>query len=154
MNNKILYRSISAIITSAIMWFFGILGLLMFKEFTNENRLYINIVCVIVLFTQLYYITIRPVVLAKTFFVDINEDRIEYSKGVIFKSSVIIPIKRVQYIEKSSNVLGNKFDLLGIKIYTSSSSHQIGCLSPDENSSLSESIARFIKEKSDDNHGK
>src|SRR5699024_8906782 len=74
---------------------------------------------------MIYKITIRPILLHKTWRYDIDENYIQLKYGFINKHSLIIPMSRVEYVNTNQGPILRYYNLSVLTIGTITSANQI-----------------------------
>src|SRR5699024_2204392 len=74
---------------------------------------------------MIYELTIRPILLQKTWRYDIDENYIQLKYGFINKHSLIIPMSRVEYVNTNHGPILRYYNLSVLTIVTITSANQI-----------------------------
>lgn len=122
------YYLLVFIITFCILFLISIL----FFEYLNT---YYNLYCVIVSIILISYIIIVPIILKISYSrykYIINLNKIEFSHGIIFIKTIIIPFNKIQHIIIKQNPINKIFNLKTIKFVTANKSYSIQGLSNNE----------------------
>lgn len=136
-------RAITTIIVAAILIAGKVFLTTKFGALKGSVGFYVNIViAVIVLFLLINAIVYPKVEYAQWRYL-INEDKIEFSEGIYYISTVVIPIVRVQHIMVSQGPINKRFNLADLHIYTAGGSHKI----PNIDMEKAEEISNFLKDK-------
>src|SRR5690625_5811113 len=81
---------------------------------------------------MIYELTIRPILLQKTWRYDIDENYIQLKYGFINKHSLIIPMSRVEYVNTNQGPILRYYNLSVLTIGTITSANQISPISVAE----------------------
>jgi membrane protein YdbS with pleckstrin-like domain len=136
-------RAITTIIVSAILIGGKYFITIKFSAFKGKAGFYVNIVIVVIILFLLLNAIIYPKIEYKQWRYLINEDKIEFSEGIYYINTVVIPIVRVQHIMVSQGPINKRFNLADIHIYTAGGSHKI----PNIEMEKAEEISNFLKDK-------
>lgn len=79
----------------------------------------------ILIIIMIYELTIRPILLQKTWRYDIDENYIQLKYGFINKHSLIIPMSRVEYVNTNQGPILRYYNLSVLTIGTITSANQI-----------------------------
>lgn len=74
---------------------------------------------------------VLPFLTYKYYSYQVNEENIHIIKGIIYKTEIIIPIKRIQHVEKFEGPLQMLFKQASVLIFTAGSAQSIIGLSKD-----------------------
>lgn len=80
---------------------------------------------VLLLVTGVWYIFLSPALTYRYFSYDVREEEVEIHSGIFFRKYVLVPMTRVQHVEKASGPVLRKFDLAQISIVTAATTHEI-----------------------------
>jgi len=137
-------RAITTIIVSAIL-IGGKYFLLSKFKFSGdaEWNLVINIVIGIIIGLLLLNTLIYPKIEYKQWRYMINKDKIEFSEGIYYITTTIVPIVRVQHIKVNQGPINRIYKLADLHIYTAGGSHKI----PNIEVEKAEEISSYLKDK-------
>ncbi len=101
-----------------------------------------------------YYIMaiVAPIVEARTFSYDINLQRLSFTRGVYRKTTVIIPMHRMQHLTTITSLIAKKFDVGRLEIVTTNGTHIIQYITCEEAQILSEKLSENIFKKQVSDH--
>lgn len=136
-------RAIATAIVSAILIggdFFLTIKLNIFKE---SLSLYTNIGIVIIIVLMLLNTIVYPSLEYKQWRYIITKDKIEFSEGIYWIKTVIIPIVRIQHIKINQGPINRRFKLSNLEIHTAGGSYTI----PNIELEKAEEISDFLKDK-------
>lgn len=137
-------RAITTLIVSAIL--IGGKYFLISKlniDIVGAVDLCINIGIAVIITLLLLNAIIYPIIEFKQWCYTITKDKIEFSEGIYYITTNIIPIVRVQHIKVSQGPINRMFKLADLHIYTAGGSHKI----PNIELSKAEEISSFLKDK-------
>lgn len=113
-----------------------ILGSLIFSfhyfDWLNWIGVLIYILFGIAFLIMIYELTIRPVLLQRTWRYDIDENYIQLKHGFINKHSLIIPMSRVEYVNTNQGPILRYYDLSVLTIGTITSANKIPAIPMQE----------------------
>lgn len=89
----------------------------------------------IVIITLIFHLVV-PFYIYKLYGYEVNEDEIIIHKGVIFRQKIILPVKRIQHIEKLQGPIQTLFKINTVSIFTAGSSSFINGLSNIDTNNL------------------
>ncbi|ADL53013.1 PH domain-containing protein [Clostridium cellulovorans] len=136
-------RAIPTIIISAIL-IGGDYYLTKKGDFFNDtSSLLANIAIGVIIFLMLLNTIVYPSLEYKQWRYIITKDKIEFSEGIYWISTVVIPIVRVQHIKINQGPINRKFNLANLHIYTAGGSYRI----PNIEMKKAEEISDFLKDK-------
>lgn len=104
----------------------------------------IIVLSLIVLFLAIFNF-ILPFYIYRLYGYQLNGDTVMVQRGVLFRRNVIIPIKRIQHIEKYQGPIQSLFHLTTVIIYTAGSNVLIIGVATDQVDSLIESIRQPLQ---------
>jgi membrane protein YdbS with pleckstrin-like domain len=73
-----------------------------------------------------------------------EEDKVILKYGVFVRETVVIPIKRIQYVDTSTGPILSHFELTNLAIYTAGGKYEIPSLASDIAKELQNSITSFV----------
>lgn len=82
----------------------------------------------IVLITLIFHFVL-PFYIYKLYGYEVNEDEIIIHRGIIFRQKIIVPIKRIQHVQKSQGPIQTLFKINTVSIFTAGSAVFINGLS-------------------------
>lgn len=88
---------------------------------------------------------IVPLYIYKLHGYDVNEEEVTILKGVIFKKMSIVPIKRIQHVEKTDGPIQRAYKQSNIKIFTAGSAEAIIGLSSEDATNLLNELNSRLK---------
>lgn len=136
-------RAITTVIVSAIL-IGGSYFLTTKLEFLSGTpSLYMNIGVSIIIFFMILNTIVYPSIEYKQWKYRITKDKIEFSEGIYWIKTVVIPIVRVQHIKISEGPINRKYNLANLQIYTAGGSYTI----PNIELKTAEEISEFLKDK-------
>lgn len=98
-----------------------------------------------VLVIMIYELTIRPVLLQKTWRYDIDRNYIQLKHGFINKRSLIIPMSRVEYVNTNQGPILRHYNLSVLTIGTITSANQIPAIPVAEARKIRELIVHLAE---------
>ncbi|MGG4393440.1 PH domain-containing protein [Paenibacillus thiaminolyticus] len=105
---------------------------------------------VLFLVTGVWYIFLSPVLTYRYFSYDVREEEVEIHSGIFFRKYVLVPMTRVQHVEKASGPVLRKFDLAQISIVTAATTHEIQGLKAEDAEGLKQRIAVLARVEDDE----
>lgn len=136
-------RAIATVIVAAIL-IIGDYFLTTKLDFLRGNlSLYVNIGIGIIIFFMILNTVAYPSIEYKQWKYMITKDKIEFSEGIYWIKTVVIPIVRVQHIKISEGPINRRFNLANLQIYTAGGSYTI----PNIELKKAEEISEFLKDK-------
>jgi len=137
-------RAITTIIVSAVL-IGGKCFLLSKFKFSGDTEwnLVINIVIAIIIGLLLLNTFIYPKIEYKQWRYMITKDKIEFSEGIYYITTTIVPIVRVQHIKVNQGPINRMYKLADLHIYTAGGSHRI----PNIEVEKAEEISSYLKDK-------
>jgi membrane protein YdbS with pleckstrin-like domain len=139
--------AIDGYLTSGIFLIIAVI-LNMFLEF---NALWkyiltgsIYVISLIVLMCSLFI----PKYKYEKFRYDIDDEKISLRYGVLEEKNVIIPMRRVQYVDTEQGILLKKYDLINLMVHTAGGSYTIPYLEKEIGTKLQLSITKKVQEES------
>ncbi|MBK1813254.1 PH domain-containing protein [Clostridium sp. YIM B02505] len=112
-----------------------------FLEGTASIYLYIGIAIIIGLL--LLNTIVYPKLEYKQWTYSVTKDKIEFSEGIYWVKTVVIPIVRVQHIKINQGPINRSFGLADLQIFTAGGAHKI----PNIEMAKAEEISEFLKDK-------
>ncbi|MDV4152692.1 PH domain-containing protein [Clostridium sp. AL.422] len=109
-----------------------------FDEIKIIFTLGISVLIIILLINSFVY----PIFEYKQWSYIITNDKIEFTEGIYFKRTVIIPIIRVQHIQVNQGPINKFLNLCNIIIFTAGGQHKI----PNIDTKRAEEISEYLKE--------
>lgn len=106
----------------------------------------------IIFILMIYELTIRPVLLQKTWRYDIDEHYIQLKHGFINKQSLIIPMSRVEYVNTNQGPILRYYDLSVLTIGTITSANKIPAIPTSEAQEIRELIVHLAELDKDSSH--
>lgn len=76
-----------------------------------------------------------------------DEEKIILKYGVFFETSVIIPMRRVQYVDTEQGIILKKYKLIKLTVHTAGGQHEIPFLESEIGNKLGISITKIVQEK-------
>ena len=126
-----------------------IIGSLIFSYYYFDWLSWIGIILYIflgfMLIIMIYELTIRPVLLQKTWRYDIDENYIQLKHGFINKRSLIIPMSRVEYVNTNQGPILRHYNLSVLTIGTITSANQIPAIPVAEAQEIRELIIHLAE---------
>lgn len=104
----------------------------------------------LVVIIMIYELTIRPVLLQKTWRYDIDENYIQLKYGFINKYSLIIPMSRVEYVNTNQGPILRHYDLSVLTIGTITSANAIPAIPVAEAQEIRELIIHLAELESNE----
>jgi len=83
----------------------------------------------------------------KKFEYDIDEEKIILNYGVFIEKKVIIPMRRVQYVDTEQGIILRKYKLINLTIHTAGGQHEIPYLESEIGNEIQLRIAKIVQEK-------
>ncbi|MDS0524338.1 PH domain-containing protein [Clostridium sp. SHJSY1] len=139
----VISRAISTIIISGILiggYYYFAIKLNAFNETVN---FYLKIGIAVIIFFMLLNTIVYPSFEYKQWRYLITKDKIEFSEGIYWIKTIVIPIVRIQHIKIKQGPINRKFKLADIQIYTAGGSYTI----PNIEMGKAEEISDFLKDK-------
>jgi uncharacterized protein len=143
----IIARLISTFILSTVLIVIRIFLSKVIDSFTEISFIYtvsILILIIILLINSFVY----PVIEYKQWRYIITNDKIEFTEGIYFLKTVIIPIIRIQHIQLNQGPINKYFNLYDIYIFTAGGQHKIPNIDVKKAEEISEYLKEVIKGKS------
>ncbi|VEU81044.1 PH domain-containing protein [Haploplasma axanthum] len=113
-------------------------------RFNNQT---IRMICLILatLFVVMIAIInfVIPFFIYKMYSYELTEDHIVIQKGVLFRKKIIVPIKRIQHLEKLQGPIQNLFNQSSIQFFTAGSVEVLNGLNVD----IADSIILDVEKK-------
>ncbi|MBD7912223.1 MULTISPECIES: PH domain-containing protein [Clostridium] len=109
----------------------------------GNPSVYANVAIAIIIFLMLLNTILYPRLEYKQWRYRISEDKIEFSEGIYWIRTVVIPIVRVQHMKINQGPINRKFKLADLQIYTAGGSYKI----PNIEMAKAEEISNFLKDK-------
>lgn len=124
-----------------------IIGALIFSSHYFNWLSWIGIILYIFLgiavITTIYELTIRPVLLQRTWRYDINKNYIQLKHGFINKRALIIPMSRVEYVNTNQGPILRHYNLSVLTIGTITSANKIPAIPTTEAQEIRELIVHL-----------
>ncbi|MBK5241053.1 PH domain-containing protein [Clostridium sp.] len=98
-------------------------------------------------FLILIYSLFLPKYKYEKFRYHMDEEKIILKYGVFSETSVIIPMRRVQYVDTEQGLILKKFKLIKLTVHTAGGQHKIPYLENEIGSNLGMSITKIVQEK-------
>lgn len=136
-------RLISTVITSSILIGGDFLLTTKLGFIKGTPSLYVNIAIAIIIVLMLLNTIVYPTLEYKQWRYLITKDKIEFSEGIYWISTVVIPIVRIQHIKINQGPINKRFKLANLEIYTAGGSYTI----PNIELNKAEEISDFLKDK-------
>lgn len=144
-------RAITTVIVSAIL-IGGSYFLTTKLEFLSGTpSLYMNIGVSIIIFFMILNTIVYPSIEYKQWKYRITKDKIEFSEGIYWIKTVVIPIVRVQHIKISEGPINRRYNLANLQIYTAGGSYTIPNIELKTAGEISEFLKDKVKEKVEKN---
>lgn len=142
----IISRLLGALITSIILISFK---LFLSKVIDNFDEINIFVTVGIIIFITILLINsiIYPIFEYKQWRYTITNDKIEFTEGIYFKRTVLIPIIRIQHIQLNQGPINKFFKLCNITIFTAGGQHKIPNIEMEKAEEISEYLKELIKIK-------
>ncbi|MDK2562154.1 PH domain-containing protein [Romboutsia sedimentorum] len=105
---------------------------IIFKEKLIPYNNIIKPIYLLLFIFALFESFIEPFIDIKTYKYEICDKKIQYTQGIFFIKTVMLPINRIQHVTMTKNPLLNKLDLVKIEIATTTGSHYLRNISVDE----------------------
>lgn len=145
-----------AIKVSTIKEFIGLIILLIilgaFLKFTpyfkvkNAITIVLSIIIILDFFNALFY----PKIEYKNWTYSMKEDKVILKYGVFVIKTVVIPIKRIQYVDTATGPISSRFGLTALSIYTAGGKYEIPYLvdsiAKEFQNRISNSVVRSLRE--------
>ncbi|MHC1684632.1 MAG: PH domain-containing protein [Clostridiaceae bacterium] len=144
-------RLISTVIISSILIggdFFLTTKLNFLKGTTS---VYVNIGIAIIIFLLLLNTIVYPKLEYKQWRYLITKDKIEFSEGIYWISTVVIPIVRIQHIKINQGPINKRFKLANLEIYTAGGSYTIPNIELKKAGEISDFLKDKVREKVEGN---
>ncbi|MGK0465720.1 MAG: membrane protein YdbS with pleckstrin-like domain [Clostridium sp.] len=118
-----------------------------FLEF-NALWKYGLICCIYVLaFLILIYSLVLPKYKYEKYRYHMNDERIILKYGVFTESNVIIPMRRVQYVDTEQGIILKRYKLIKLTVHTAGGEYKIPYLESEIGSNLGMTITKIVQEK-------
>jgi len=95
----------------------------------------------------LIYSMLVPKYKYEKFRYEIDEEKIALKYGVFTEINVIIPMKRVQYVDTEQGIILKKYNIINLKVHTAGGSYSIPFLEKEVGSKLQLSITKNVQER-------
>ena len=126
-----------------------IIGALIFSyhhfDWTNWIGIILYTLLGIAVLITIYELTIRPVLLQRTWRYDIDEHYIQLKHGFINRRALIIPMSRVEYVNTNQGPILRYFDLSVLTIGTITSANKIPAIPTTEAQEIRELIVHLAE---------
>lgn len=140
--------AIETILTALVLAIIEVLVLFVFKiNIPNWGIQLYNIIFVLITIILVLNWIVGTKIEYKQWKYKITEDKVEFSQGIFFVKTTVIPIIRVQHIEIEEGPLNKRFKLVNIKIFTAGGVHIIPNLGKSEALEISEYLKSKVKER-------
>lgn len=115
------------------------------------NRVKIGVIVVfsLILLYSILNVTVFPIIQYKRWSYFIDDEKIVINEGLLFISTIVIPIIRVQTIELERGPIDKKFSLATLNISLASGSHSIPGILEDEANELVENLRLKLKHRTE-----
>lgn len=152
MKSWLISRGIATIIVTAVLliiqWFFTEkISVNFFMNHSFGIKTFIGIIGLLLLLNFILY----PFIEYKQWRYVITKDKIEFSEGIYYIKTTIIPIIRVQHIRINQGPVNRMLNLANVDIFTAGGSHTIPNLNIEKANEIGEYLKEKIKEKVDKN---
>lgn len=77
-----------------------------------------------------------------------DEEKITLKYGVFIETNVIIPMRRVQYVDTEQGIILRKYKLINLTVHTAGGDYVIPFLESEVGNRLQLSISKIVQEKS------
>jgi membrane protein YdbS with pleckstrin-like domain len=104
---------------------------------------YVNVGIGIIISLMILNTIVYPSLEYKQWRYIITKDKVEFSEGIYWTKTVVIPIVRVQHIKINQGPINRKFNLADLQIYTAGGIHKI----PNIEMEKADEISNFLKDK-------
>ncbi len=121
-------------------------------DWVNWIDIILYILLGFILIIMIYELTIRPVLLQKTWRYDIDENYIQLKHGFINKRSLIIPMSRVEYVNTNQGPILRHYDLSVLTIGTITSANEIPAIPVAEAQEIRELIIHLAELDNNEPH--
>lgn len=149
----LLARGITTIVVAAILIFVKCFFTYKIEvEFFVKRSFYINIGIGIILLLLLLNTFIYPFFEYAQWKYVITKDKIEFSEGIYFTKTTVIPIVRVQHIKIKEGPINKLFKLADVDIHTAGGAHEIPNLDIKKAREIGEYLKEKIQEKVEDSY--
>lgn len=81
---------------------------------------------------------------------EITDDEIIFQSGYFFRSTTYVPINRIQHIETTQGPFLRRHKLMGLKIHTAATSHEVSGLSLQVATDFQQRVTQLVKVASAD----
>lgn len=139
-------------IKSALFWTLLFLGVAAYEVITflgGGGVLPFGIMMGVVFGIGLIYIVLQPSLRYRFWRFDIRSDELFLERGILTRVRTIVPLRRIQHIDVSQDVLEREFDLGKLIVHTAgarSSEVELPGLRYEEAQQLRETLKRYILE--------
>ena len=144
-------RAISTVIFSAILIggdYFLTVKLHFLKGSFSTG---VNIAVAVIIFLMLLNTFVYPRLEYKQWRYLITKDKIEFSEGIYWVKTVVIPIVRVQHMKINQGPINRRFNLATLHIFTAGGSFEIPNIEMEKAEEISDFLKDKIKEKVTEN---
>jgi hypothetical protein len=100
-----------------------------------------------VILLQLLNLIIYPEIEYRQWYYCLTQDRIEIRKGIIFHSTTIIPITRIQHVTVNEGPLARIYKLAKVEITTAGSTNEIDGLAVETAHELCDRMKNAVNKK-------
>ena len=94
----------------------------------------------------LIYSLLMPKCKYEKFRYDIDEEKISLKFGVFEEKNVIIPMRRVQYVDTEQGIIIKKYNLINLTVHTAGGAYQIPFLEKEVGDKLQLDITKIVQE--------
>lgn len=121
-------------------------------DFINYEK-YINIIMTCISAYLLIYSYVYPFIEYHEWKYLVEEDKVEFSEGILIKNRTIIPIIKIEHINIKISPVNSRLGLANIEIFTAGGSHSIPNIELDIANEIGDYLNNKIKEKVKESNG-
>lgn len=139
-------------IKSAILWFLLFAGVVAYEITSllgDDGILPFGALMIAVFVVGLTYVVVQPALRYKFWRFDLRSDELFLERGIFTRVRTIVPLRRIQHIDVSQDVLEREFDLGKLIVHTAgarSSEVELPGLRYGEAQQLRETLKQYIHE--------
>lgn len=141
------YERIKNCITSIIVLISICLACIIFRKTVAPYQFWIQCGLLILILYRIFTCTYKPILELKFWKYELDEEKIATTNGWFFVKHTIIPMARVQNVEKKTNPLLQKYQLVCVEIHTTTDTHTLRRIEVQEAEQMTAQIMKILKDK-------
>lgn len=143
----VIYNLITQFMQTTIALIVVTILLLIFKEKLQNYKNIIRIAYVLLFGYAYLEGLISPFLNAMTWRYAINEHQLQFTYGAYKKTTVAIPLNRIQHLTMIENPIANRFDVGRVQVVTTNGNHELKNISVAEGQELINQISGMLFKK-------